>query len=364
MIENGDTAAIQEGATAILDLVNPALLNPIYLGKTQEFSETFVGEKKLNRFEINAFELQDQKVYNLVAIATYEDGTTLKSAAVSFGVNEGLGVNAPDPRTLDNVPIESDQLNFSWIPGAYAQSDSLIRIHQTQPVIEGDSEFGTQVYAIWNSLVLASSVISDSEEGFFSIKAPQALEGGSLHRVSLYALKRVGNKVIRSDTVDVHFEVAPAALSVLNVSLALGVLALLIAIYWIVRRVLMRRKSSLNPDDLLPEEGRVERVLHTYDHSIASFSPLPTHPQPLVFPAAPSPFPVTKPAAPSATPVASSLISPFPLLLPAPLPPTTPLPEAGDPTFDLFQTDLTENTEEALLERYEDDALQDLAHKH
>ena len=127
------------------------------------------------------------------------------------------------------------------IDDAFAQSEEgqiQIEVGQVRPVITGDTEFGSQVFAIWNSVVLSSSVISDSEQGAFEIQAPKDLETGVAHRVTLYAVKMDKNKTLRSESVDIYFRIKSQATSALPIAAtSVGTLTLIGGAYFLIRRM-------------------------------------------------------------------------------------------------------------------------------
>ena len=219
------------------------LREPIVLGSTNTLSSSVLTDQPVSSFEIlPTVPLEDQKLYDVVATATLGAKTT-SSTPIQFGVNTGFTVSKPIPRTLGGQLIPGGKLSFGGvlIDEALAQSEDgqvQIEIGQARPVITGDTEFGSQVFAIWNSVVLSSSVISDSEQGAFEIQAPKDLETGVAHRVTLYAVKMDKNKTLRSESVDIYFRIKSQSTSALPVAAAsTGILTLICGAYYLIRRM-------------------------------------------------------------------------------------------------------------------------------
>lgn len=202
--------------------------DPVVAGSTNFFSEIFVGNEPANRFEfVSKRALQDRKLYNVVATATVE-GEKFSSAPIRIGLNTGFSISRPVPRTLGGKSIPLEGVTFNGFVGfANAQGGEIeIEIDEDRPTVTGDSEFGSQVFAIWNSVVLSSSVISDSEQGAFEIQAPRHLEKNVPHRVTLYAVKSDGDNTLRSDSVDVYFRIKEG-----RIGLGLMLAALAVALF-------------------------------------------------------------------------------------------------------------------------------------
>lgn len=219
------------------------LRESIVIGSTNVFSATTIANQPAGSFELlPGTALEDQKLYDVVATATRGD-KTISSTPIQFGVNTGFTVSVPTPRTLGGKLIPAGGISFNGIliPNAFAQDESgkvQIEIDQTRPVITGDTEFGSQVFAIWNSVVLSSSVISDSEQGAFEIQAPRDLEANSTHRVTLYAVKTDKDKTLRSESVDIYFRIKTAKTGVLPIAVATASgLALVGGAYFLLRRM-------------------------------------------------------------------------------------------------------------------------------
>lgn len=234
-----------------LDAFNELKQDSVHLGNTSDLSDIAVGDQMAKNFQLNSNEvLINNKLYDMVAIAHLPEGETLSSAPVRFSMDSDLNVQKPIPRSIGGEDIPQEvALKNSLIPHVLAQVDGNtieIAIEDSRPIVAGDSEFGSQVFAIWNSIVLASSVIADSEQGSFAIQAPRNLSKNESHRVTLYALKTddEGRK-LRSESVDVFFAITPTFLiTTSNFSISLLVLALALALYMFIRRLRKRNEAA------------------------------------------------------------------------------------------------------------------------
>jgi cysteine-rich repeat protein len=253
----------------MLDRLNNLKKEPIVLGSTNRFSETLFGNQEAKRFEFVAdTPVEDRKLYDLVVTATVNP--TISSPAIRVGVNTGLTIAKPIPRSLGNVPIPGGGLALR-IENAKAQNGRLeVTIKEERPVVSGDTEFGSQVFAIWNSLVLASSVISDSEVGAFSIQAPRNLDISTPHRVTLYAVKTDGENTLRSDSVDVYFKITPPAFVINRMVYAIVLSVLIVLMIFFVVRHFVRRKIK----DIVgfEESGKSAKESgHIFEHFFKKF---------------------------------------------------------------------------------------------
>ena len=134
-----------------------------------------------------------------------------------------------------------------------------MEIEQTRPTVTGDTEFGTQVFAIWNSIVFISSVIADSEVGAFEIQAPRDLATDTNHRVTLYAVKTAGGITLRSDSVDVYFKILapPFPYRLLWILLLILILILIM--------VSKRRDREAAIEALIKQTRRLIRLIKNHD---------------------------------------------------------------------------------------------------
>lgn len=199
---------------------------------TTDFEETFVGELSALNFEAVSNELADNTLYDLVITVYLNNGSKVTSKAIRFSVNTANSISKPIPRTIGNRSINDvSGLTGLMIGGrALAQNEEgrfEIEINDDRPTITGETEFGSNVFAVWHSVVLASSVISDSEQGSFEIEAPRPLEIDTPHRATLYAVKGSdsGNQ-LRSESVDVYFRIKKKNVFGQTVMVLVGLLVL------------------------------------------------------------------------------------------------------------------------------------------
>lgn len=221
---------------------------PVVVTASTELADTTVGELDAKNFEGQSNPLADKQLYDLVATAYLSNGSQVSSKAVRFSVDKSSFVSPPVPKTLGGKLIAAIPPFYNiFIGKAFAQTPDekdMLVIDQTRPVVTGETEFGSQVFAIWNSVVLSSSVISDSEIGAFEVQAPRNLEVDSPHRVTLYAVKTEGNSKIRSESVDVHFMIKAPGIGVAPAAAAAGGgVSLLFLLVFLIRR--LQRRSAL-----------------------------------------------------------------------------------------------------------------------
>ncbi|MFH1012300.1 MAG: hypothetical protein V1760_00990, partial [Candidatus Peregrinibacteria bacterium] len=228
----------------------------VTVGTTGDLSDTEIGGRRAKRFELMGTNLVSNKVYDLVAIATLFDQSTVSSNPVRFGMDAALRVNDPQPKSIGNVVIPSQESPSAfkeiWIGNVRADSlkeGEEVLIHELQPSVFGDTEFGSQVFAVWNSIVLASSVISDSEAGVFAIQAPRNLESNVAHKVTLYAVKadELGRQA-RSDSVNVFFRIEEEPFIGMGLPIAIGLLIFALGLVVVFIRRLYKHRASTVPE--------------------------------------------------------------------------------------------------------------------
>jgi len=237
-----------------LESIKTSLLSlktkPIVVTASTRLQDTKVSDFDAKNFEEVSNSLNDRQLYDLVATAYLTDGTQLSSKAVRFSVDTANSISKPVPRTISGHLITEDNIAFSdffFGESAHAQVNAEgeieIEIEDLRPVISGETEFGSQVFAIWNSVVLASSVISDSEQGAFEVQAPRDLETGISHRVTLYAVKTEDKNKMRSESVEVFFTVKEPGKGIFPfIIITLGSLSLLV-VTLLVRRYVQARST-------------------------------------------------------------------------------------------------------------------------
>jgi len=266
---------------ASVDYLNSKLTEPIYLGNTADLPEAALGENTAKKFHIVTDQtLQDNKLYDVVAIASLSGGETKTSNPVRFSVDSTLDSAKPIPRSIGGevIPYGSVALKGILIDGVLAANDNgtaEVQIKDQKPVISGDTEYGSQVFAIWESIVLTSSVISDSEQGAFAIQAPRNLEDNTAHTVTLYALKtdETGQKM-RSEDVNVFFRVKT---QVLPWGLVFGgfgtALALILLLFVIKRRMKNKAMAKAEAQAKIEEAEKVYTAVSAPVQAVAKQAP-------------------------------------------------------------------------------------------
>ena len=243
---------LDEGTVSALENVKADLTQmkakSIVATASTQLQDTKIGDFDAKNFEEVSNPLQDRQLYDLVATAYLADGSQVSSKAVRFSLDMANTINKPVPRTIGGKLIpEATAFNNLFISGkAYAQDEGgkiEVEIEDNRPTVTGETEFGSQVFAIWNSVVLASSVISDSEQGAFEVQAPRDLEVGAPHRVTLYAVKSEDNNKIRSESVDVFFRIKEPGAGFTPIVAVASSALLLMAAGFIVRRLLRVRST-------------------------------------------------------------------------------------------------------------------------
>ena len=189
---------------------------PIVLGTITMFSPSSI-EGGLY-FELNPdVDLNNRQLYDLVAIAILDDKKEITSKSVRFSMDDNLIIKAPVPLTIANRPLKAGNLDIR---------NEKIKIDENEKVIiTGSSVYGARVFAIWQSVVLASSTIADSEEGAFSIQAPRLLEMDTNHKVTLYSVSAVDDMMVRSENVNIHFRLTKKSVCI---CLIIGIILLII----------------------------------------------------------------------------------------------------------------------------------------
>ena len=185
----------------------------IYLGRSLPKSAGDTMELGTLRFTLEPLDVKlvNGKLYDLVATAKLTNSEEISSVPVRINVDKDIIVKKPIPRYIDGQKIQSEiAYENIFFDNAIAEGNDLIeiKVSSKRPEITGDVEFGSQVFAVWESIVLSSSVISDSDEGSFSIRPPKDLEPNKSHKVTLYALKTADDgRKIRSENVEIKFKI-------------------------------------------------------------------------------------------------------------------------------------------------------------
>lgn len=245
--KNINSKEVRDQLQAIKSSLTPMKIKPEIAAASTQLANTAVGDFAAKNFEEVSNTLNDKQVYDLVATAYLSDGTQISSKPIRFSVDLGIKALPPAPKTIGGKLIPSAiTLNKLSIGGKDvtqgASTKAELTIEDPRPSITGETVFGSQVFAIWNSVVLASSVISDSEKGAFEVQAPRDLEIGIPHRVTLYAVKTDdNNNKIRSESVDVFFTIKKSGSGILPYAAIIFSILLLTGAGLAARRIRQRR---------------------------------------------------------------------------------------------------------------------------
>lgn len=248
-----------ESLKRVADLVSKA--GPLTLGTVTAFND-FDASAQVNQ-RVKYFHLvgggylttlTDHKEYLITATATLADGSTLSSEPVLIGIDSAAAIQAPRGVTLNSRSVPRNSLtggdlsdpgiNRSSSLGFDAFADARVTemsIQETRPVIAGNTDFNSQVFAVWESVVLASATIADSEAGSFAIQAPKNLASDESHKVTVYAIKNAEGKKIQSKSVTVHFRIQPESFSPLATGGIIILLLLLATALWGIKRALGKK---------------------------------------------------------------------------------------------------------------------------
>lgn len=221
----------------------------IFLGNVETFKEMGVGKEIALSFHLNSQVILPDGTYDLVAVAKNVQDI-LFSSPVRVSLDVRSDVSEPKPERLDKV-----QLNFNQSKTDELLSDITVRIKNGRPILSGKSPYGTQVYATWESLALASSIIADSTEGIFEVQAPRELERNMNHRITLYALKEEASGKIRSETVGLNFRVEK---NYPTWAIALGIMLILVLAAGLDARYRMKKIDALPPEYIAKENELYE----------------------------------------------------------------------------------------------------------
>ncbi len=130
-------------------------------------------------------------------LARRYDGSAVQleeSTPIQIVVDKTKGVNPPKPEAIDAMSIKD--LDSPYL-------DANIVIFNNKPTVFGKTNYGSTVFATFESIITSSSIIADSAAGDFSISAANALELGE-HKVILYAVNPDG---VRSSTITIPFKI-------------------------------------------------------------------------------------------------------------------------------------------------------------
>jgi len=146
-----------------------------------------------NNFAITSKTPLNEGNYELLA-ESYDDQEKLISSSENIKITIDFSKLVPAP-TIDGI---NDQ---SAIEGL------TVKVENKQPYVVGRTAPNTQVFAVFQSLILTSTIISDTQTGFFTVFAPKPMETG-FHKVTVYAISEDG---IVSDYNSLDFEITETA---------------------------------------------------------------------------------------------------------------------------------------------------------
>ena len=179
----------------------------IFLGLINQFKEVALGDQVVSGFNLIPRVPVEDGLYDLVAVARLQN-KTLTSEPVRINLDSSAQTNAPRPEALDGIKLDSNHVKQGWeLTSENMLSNVQVKTKNGRPVLSGQSSYGAQIFATWESLTLSSSVIVDSSEGTFEIQAPRELEKNADHKVTLYAVADADKGKVRSDNVTVNFHV-------------------------------------------------------------------------------------------------------------------------------------------------------------
>ncbi len=224
----------------------------VFLGLVSDFKEVAVGDEIVSGFNLVPRIPVEDGLYDLVAVARLKN-KTLTSEPVRISLDSNAEVNTPRPEALDGIKLDPSTLKQGWeLTSENSLSKVEVKTKNGRPVVSGQSTYGAQIFATWESLSLSSSIIVDSSEGVFEIQAPRELEKNTDHKVSLYAVVDGDKGKIRSDTVTVDFHVE-------GNNYLLWILSGLVLL---VLAALLARRRMKKIDQLPPEHRAKENELY------------------------------------------------------------------------------------------------------
>lgn len=170
-------------------------VDPIKLGRTNRFK--FSGQEQGYFFEYTpAVNLVDGQTYDLVAVSTLTQGGLVSSQPIRFTLESSLTIDPPELLSISSVDL-GGQSDLSQLEVRAPRKGVL--------EVRGKSELGQRIIALWEPIMMSSSVLVDSPSGEFVIHAPEPLQVNKNHTLTLYALAQQGEQDIRSDQVQLNF---------------------------------------------------------------------------------------------------------------------------------------------------------------
>jgi hypothetical protein len=178
--------------------VAPSGSDILILARNDFGHEIVLGESKAEQNHVflfeTPFELQNGEYLMLFKALNSGDKQVVSSTPLRIKIDPNITIQEPNPEKIDDQEITEEVIlkNIS------------MEILNSKPTITGTTETDSQVVAIWKSLVLNSSIISDRVSGQFKLSAPSELEVGD-HKVYLYSIRNSDQAV--SETIVIPFTV-------------------------------------------------------------------------------------------------------------------------------------------------------------
>lgn len=240
------TVKEEEITNDFLEKLKAVHVDGIFIGTVENLKQSGVGKEIVSGFDLKTDTDLDDGLYDLVAVARFGN-ETIASAPVRIKLERNLEVDFPKPQSLDGIRI--DENNYWHESSEFALEElskrnfSEVKIKNNRPILFGQTVYGAQIFATWESLALASSIIADSSEGNFSIQAPRELDPTENHQVTFYAVTQQDGKKIRSDNVIIAFSIEEEV-SYTNYIVISSVGASLMTLSIITGIIIKRKKRS------------------------------------------------------------------------------------------------------------------------
>jgi len=240
-----------EMGESLLDALKERQEGAVFLGSVNPLKEVGLGDEIVSGFHlIPELDMKDG-VYDLVAIASL-DNRMITSEPVRIQLDHNANVSNPMPQALDGISLNPETVRNLEVDPESILRDVKVTTKNGRPVVTGQSTYGAQIFASWESLTLASSIIVDSNEGIFEMQAPRYLERNEDHKITLYAVIENDNGRVRSDSISVDFKVNGQQI----LFWALGLLILM----GLAAGIAARRMKKI--DQLPPEHRAKENELY------------------------------------------------------------------------------------------------------
>ncbi len=190
----GDNTPMIKGIAPVGSIVRIVLKNDF--GHEKILGDTSVDENYMFIFQV-VDPIRDGS-YMLVAKALDPQAKKITvSNPVHVIIDSTRNVAAPVPSKLGGEDISEEVL----------LKNLRIEIHDKQPVLIGQTEYGNRVEATWRSIVTTSALIADTATGEFMIKAPTEL---SLGQHEVYVTATRSKDMAQSPNIRILFNVGLA----------------------------------------------------------------------------------------------------------------------------------------------------------